>query len=109
MTDSVDALITRFLIKYPNSEWGPAHIVLSDGNLFDGNIQWCMALLQQAIMYRLHLDIESPMQTLVSCDYYARLEGGEYRHTLEELAATYELLQQLLKIPEEARILSIAE
>lgn len=34
----VIAQIKQFLDQYPEAEWGPAHLVLSDHNLADGHI-----------------------------------------------------------------------
>ena len=31
--------LDKFLLAYPNAEWGPAHIILSDRNLGTGHIQ----------------------------------------------------------------------
>ena len=45
----VQALIDTFLKEWPEAEWGPAHVAISDNNLSDGNIReairWINALL----------------------------------------------------------------
>jgi hypothetical protein len=34
--------INSFLAIYPNAEWGPGHIVLSDDNFDEHHIKWCL-------------------------------------------------------------------
>ena len=40
-SDNVYELIRAFLAIWPNAEYGPAHIALSDQNLSDDNIRFC--------------------------------------------------------------------
>jgi hypothetical protein len=44
--DQVKALIKAFLELYPQAEWGFAHIILSDYNLYDTNFDFCEGLYQ---------------------------------------------------------------
>lgn len=51
MTDEErSAECDRFLDRWPASEFGPAHIVVSDENFGDGHIVWCQGILH-AIRY----------------------------------------------------------
>lgn len=40
----------RFLDRWPNSEFGPAHIVVADSNFEPGHIEWCRGIVW-AIQY----------------------------------------------------------
>lgn len=73
--------IHAFLEKWPGSEYGPAHIVLSDHNLDDDFIHFCLK------------EIETNLSN------YAF--NGD--HSEEEITATKAFLLELLAIPEEAR------
>ena len=42
MDPRVTVLIAAFLAIYPDSEWGPGHIALSDGNLSDWHLRSCL-------------------------------------------------------------------
>jgi hypothetical protein len=74
--DKIDA----FLDQWPDSEWGPAHIVLSDENVEDSDIQFCLA----------------------GIDNYRPGDCSKEFPT-EELAATKAFLESLLLIPEDER------
>jgi hypothetical protein len=70
--------IDRFLADYPRANYGPAHIVLSDHNLYNDHIDYCLDAI----------------------------ETGEYdthNHGPEEIAATRRFLRSLRDIPEEER------
>ena len=67
--------IETFLDKYPDAEFGPAHIVLSDCNLEDEYIKYCLK------------DIEKGMAVA----------------TTSELQATKIFLLELLAVPESQR------
>lgn len=41
--DEINGLLGAFIDVYPHAEFGPAHIVLSDGNLRDSDIDFCLA------------------------------------------------------------------
>ena len=86
--------INKFLLAYPNAEWGPAHIVLSDRNLSDGHIQWCLDLID-AILEPKELD-ERDRMFLDSVHWYKT-------HTRIELEKTKTFLLDLLNVPEESR------
>jgi hypothetical protein len=45
----VIAMIVSFLRKWPDAEFGPAHIVLSDHNLGDEHIRWCLGVARAAL------------------------------------------------------------
>lgn len=100
MLDSIES----FCNKYPNASSGPAHIVLDDYNLGDGHIIWCQKLIKEAILYRFGVVVADPDEVSVTLKFYSEKESdGDYRHSLTELAATYDFLDFLLTIPEEKR------
>lgn len=78
-------LIDRFLARWPNAEWGPAHIILSDYNLEDHWFEGVMSSLEFAMQ---------------------QIEGGENTeatHSVDELFATLQFLRELRMIPEDDR------
>ena len=84
----------KFLLAYPNAEWGPAHIVLSDRNLSDGHIQWCLDLINAVLKQKEPTDRDRAFLDEV---HWYKI------HTKTELEKTKLLLLDLLKIPEKAR------
>ena len=72
--------LEAFTEKWPDSSYGPGHIVLDDCNLCDGHIQFCLD----------KLDAYDPSD--YSCE-----------HTEGELAATRTFLVELLSISEDDR------
>ena len=42
---AVEQMIGAFMSLYPNAEWGPAHIALSDDNLRDSDLELSEAIL----------------------------------------------------------------
>lgn len=83
--------IDAFTKEWPDAEWGPAHIVLSDFNLGDGHIKWCRELIEKALGNKV-------------VDYGGSLGVIDYsEHEDEELIATDEFLVKLLEIPENER------
>lgn len=72
--------IEAFVELWPGSEFGPAHIVLADDNVGNGNIEFCLRQI-------------------------ARYHPNDYGtdHSPEELAATEKFLRELLAIPEGVR------
>jgi len=95
------ASIHDFLQAWPDAEFGPAHIVLSDHNLEDEHVRWCLGLARAAIsrapedLYR-----TDDLPFMVRMDWY-------HRCVREELAATVIFLEQLLNIPEPLRVAEI--
>lgn len=90
--------IEAFLEKYPSAEWGPAHIVLSDDNLEDGHIKWCIGLAK-ASLSRDRNDLPNPDEDesmMNELDWYSDCTLGEVHHTIA-------FLEELLTIPEEER------
>jgi len=88
-------MIKSFEQKWPNAEWGPAHIVFSDYNLWDGHIHFCLKELADWLATgRYKTDDEIWNQP-----------GGDpnFDHSLEEAHATDAFLLELLKIPEDER------
>ena len=41
--------IDDFVEEWPSAEYGPGHIVLGDANVGDGNIDWCLSLLDSLL------------------------------------------------------------
>lgn len=76
------ARIERFCDDWPRAAFGPAHIVLSDANVLDENIRFCLAEMDKPEWTEPH---------------------GEFEHSRDELAATRQFLESLLAIPEENR------
>lgn len=72
--------LEAFNTQWDDAQFGPAHIALSDCNVFDKNIQFCLA------------NIES----------YNDYEYSSH-HSPAELIATKTFLLELLTIPEDAR------
>lgn len=97
--DQVVELLDRFTEKYPRSRWGGGHIVIEDLNLLDEHINFCLKLLKGVLLYRLNCDecITSEVCVdLMRLDWY-----GEF--STEEIAATFEFLNNLLCVPESVR------
>lgn len=86
--------IDDFRNKWPDAEFGPGHIVLSDGNIEDGHIDFCLAILDYLIDGKLSPD--APTKEWME-DLY-REEGDP-----EEWKATREFLTEFKKLPEEER------
>lgn len=77
--------VDRFLEQYPNAEYGPAHVVLSDYNFEDEWLNSCMTGLEFAMQM-----IESGQESRPS-------------HSIEELFATLNFLRELKATPEDER------
>jgi len=95
---SVTESIEAFLDLWPHAEFGPAHIVLSDENLGDGHIRWCLGLARAALSGNPN-DLEDPpddVSFMDSVNWYCSNDR-------DELAATILFLEQLLTIPEAQR------
>lgn len=90
-------LIEAFILQYPDSSFGPAHIVISDCNVFDEHIKWSLGLTKAALS-RDAKDLYKPedIQLMQQMGWYA----GDDRQTL---TATVDFLEKLLAIPEEER------
>lgn len=91
-------LCREFTKRWPDAEWGPAHIVLSDYNLSDGHIEWCVALCRAALTHDArHLLEPGDLSMMQKLDWYES-------HRREELQATLDFLECiLLPIPEDER------
>ena len=76
--DCIDA----FVAIWDHAQFGPAHIVLGDYNIYDGHIDWCLSEIAA---------------------------GNASDHDKEELAATAEFLNWLKSVPEEVREASLCE
>ena len=90
--------IEAFLEIWPNAEFGPAHIVLSDYNLRNVDIIWSINLIHAALaksMDGLDLD-ERDLELLQALNWYSDC-------TKDELKATQSFLNELLQIPEDIR------
>jgi hypothetical protein len=85
------ARLDRFRDEWPEAEFGPAHIVLSDANLEDGHIDWCIALCDSVLDGTPWPD-----------DWTA---GNIWEdHEREEIEATRSFLRELRAVPEDERV-----
>jgi len=89
--------LEAFADKYPDSRWGPAHIVIEDANVNDHHIKWCLGLIRAALS-------RNPADLYEAGDvgFMGRMAWYEEQDK-EELKATAVLLEELLTIPAEAR------
>lgn len=95
--------IEAFLDEYPSAEFGPAHIVLSDDNVDDGSIKWCLGLTKAALsgspddLFILKGDTkQGQIDFMNKMDWYSEDDR-------EDLGATVKFLEELLLIPEDIR------
>jgi hypothetical protein len=98
--------IEAFLAEWPSAEWGPAHIVLSDDNVDDGNLTSCRTLAQAALLHSVEgLSVEGLSVEDLSAEDCAFMEkiGWYADHEPVELRATIEFLDTLLAVPEDER------
>ena len=77
--------IDAFVEKWPQSPWGPGHIVLDDLNIGEGAFAWCISLIDGVLD-----DAKADDRVRLQRDDYLR------RHSREELEETREFLQELL-------------
>ncbi len=92
ITQKVYDAIEAFLKKWPNSDYGPAHVVIADDNVEVYNIQSC-------------LDEWDNHWSVTGISTLPFQESGEHlKHDPEELAATKEFLKELLTWPIEDRL-----
>lgn len=75
-------MIEAFCVRWPRAAFGPAHLVLSDTNVSDSDIRFCLTEMEKP-------EWLSPSSLL--------------SHDLAELIATRAFLEKLLEIPEDAR------
>ena len=88
--------IERFTAEWPDSEFGPAHIVLSDFNVSEGHIRWCLALIALE-QQRRGLRADNPYADTLTPDDIATFGHGLYENSdAEELAATETFLRDWL-------------
>ena len=80
LAPAISERLDEFNEQWFNAAFGPAHIVVDDYNVLDGNIRFCLD----------KLDNYDP-------------EDYAQEHPPEELKATRELLEWLLTIPEYKR------
>jgi hypothetical protein len=76
--DQMQAIVDEFRKAWPNAEFGPAHIVIADGNFEAGHLSWC-----DGIIYAVQEERRQGGKTL-----YAD-------HSDNELEATHRLLTLL--------------
>ena len=89
--------IDEFLDEWPDAEFGPAHIVLSDGNVEDHHVDWCLGLLGVVLDGEPWLD---PSPHPFSPAMYMEEDSPGTR---EEWLATREYLRELRSVPVEER------
>lgn len=89
--------LMQFATQYPLSEFGPAHVVVGDGNLRDGDLQWCLEITQAILTRRTDGLAQDQIDVLEVVDWYSDCSQ-------EELLATVKVLTDLLAIPELSRL-----
>jgi len=87
------ARIDAFLARWPNAEFGPAHIVLGDANIEDHNLQYCAALCRQWLGVEPKEDV----------GLWSAVDGWA-DHKREEIEATLRFLEDFLLIPHDQRV-----
>ncbi len=85
--------IEAFLEKYPNAEFGPAHVVLSDDNMEDYFIEDAISYVRRALL-------EGPYPEDLM--YLSKSEWYIYNNP-DVLIPTITFLEELLAIPEGER------
>jgi hypothetical protein len=90
--------IEQFLKVHPSAEWGPAHIVLSDDNILDAHIKWCLGLAKAALSKNPNdlFDLPGDIDMMNRHDWYSEDNPSS-------LQATVAFLEELLQIPEDVR------
>ena len=85
--EAVRLLVDAFVSVWEGADYGPAHIALSDYNLLDDNLKFCLRL------------VNSIMSGTPPEEY----KDSWKDHSYEELASTASFLVSLQHIPEEWR------
>jgi hypothetical protein len=96
--------IQRFTTEWPDAEFGPAHIVLSDFNVGKGHVRWCLALIALE-QERRGLRADNPYADALGADDVAHFGHGFYSDCDgTELAETETFLRDWLmpKVGEDA-------
>ena len=92
--------IEVFVEEWPDSAYGPGHIVLGDCNLLDGDLDWCRSLISAVLAHRKGEEscslTDDDRQFLTKLDWYRD-------DKTECLEATLEFLRELRVIPEDDR------
>ena len=73
-------MVSAFLEEWPNAEYGPAHVVLSDFNTEQFDLTYCLGATE----------------TVCYLAKSGNLSLEEYGHSVEELQATSDLLHHML-------------
>jgi hypothetical protein len=92
--ESVRQLIEAFSDVWPDSEWGPMHILIGDYNVLDGDIEFCRGFVQA--MLNKDEVYKSPLGSTFVIEEYLP-------HDESELRASLAFLDVLAQIPEEWR------
>lgn len=90
--------IERFLGRWPDAEFGPAHIVLGDANVEDTHLDSSVALID-AILDRSRIPVGLTARDLKMLDDLSWYED----HERQELAATRDFLLAYRVLPEDER------
>ena len=91
--DKIDA----FTERWPDSEYGPGHIAISDYNLLDSDIRSCLNWTRAALQRDDRATVDPAL--VLNLDKL----GWYDNHSVEELKATVAFLAELLAIPEDER------
>ena len=99
--------INEHVFMWPDSAFGPGHIVLEDYNIGYGHIEWCLNLIYAVLLKRSLSRLESNYDIDILLKTCKRLEQSDISmletlnwyvgHDIEELAATAELFELFLE------------
>jgi len=121
----VDDIIDKAIQRNDGVETGPGHIVLSDGNVTDGHIRYCLALVDalECVTHPNLWDSETREYVRVifnqfviapaESNYWFKFDFNRWAEWYWDddsiLKVTRWALEELLKIPEDKRILESQE
>lgn len=95
--------LEEFLADWPNARWGPAHIVLEDGNILDEDIDACMRLIEAILAKRRGKKLPKltvqDKKLLDELNWYEGKDGNE----TAELVATLAYLKEYRKLSVDER------
>jgi len=97
LSSETESKIDAFNLKWDRAQFGPSHLVTSDSNVDNHNLDYCICLTRAALDHSVEgLDPEQA-EFIVDIDYYS--DG----HSREELTETLVFLEALRRIPEHDR------
>lgn len=91
------AKIERFREQWPDSDYGPAHILIVDKNIEDDHIDWCIKICGAVLSHSSEGLPPKEIKMLNDVNWWAD-------HEREEVEATLAFLREYRMIPEDARV-----